>query len=166
MLSGARSFDSAFVRARPAARLTKVAIERAGGALAAVLRTLTIPTSPRVAQGRPARTDQAEGREERSIQVRPPGGVVRGVEGVGGRRAGVVDEDVEPAETLERRLDESLEVRGVGHVDGEVEDVPARLPGRSATACRGSGRRAQMATRGPSSPVGRPWRGPGPRSRR
>ena len=51
MPSGASSFESAFVRASPAARLTEVGSDRAAGVLAPVLRMLTIRPPPACRMG-------------------------------------------------------------------------------------------------------------------
>src|SRR5882724_3093029 len=71
---------------------------------------------------------QAHGREELELEIVKPGGVVHGLEGGGGRGAGVVEEDVHPAPLAHDLADELVDLIRLADVHRARQHVlPARL---------------------------------------
>ena len=65
--------------------------------------------------------------------------------------AGVVDEDVDPAEGRHRLVDDGLHVRRVGDVGDEAFDAKPRAAKRSSVGVSHSSRRAQIISAAPAS---------------
>jgi hypothetical protein len=76
--------------------------------------------------------DQADRREQLELEVVLPGGVGDRGEGGGGRGAGVVDEDVEPAVAGDDGVDQAGDVVGAADVGRHRGDLRACLCGQLA----------------------------------
>ena len=107
----------------PAARLTEVGTDAAPGCLPPTVVMLTMAPPPAARRWGMARTSAADGTVDLELQISFPGRVVHVLEWLRGRSAGIVDEDVQPAETPRRRIHEVVRLLGVGHVERQRLDT-------------------------------------------
>ena len=152
MLSGAYSFERAFVSASPAARLTDVGTEAAPGCFAPMFSRLMMLPPPAARRCGTASRIGADRPEELQVEIGLPVLVGDVAEWPGGRGAGVVDQDVEAAEALDCRTDHALDVGRLPHVGRDRHDRRA-CPESSLATC--SSRRPGGRRSPPARPRGR-----------